>query len=228
MPYPLEEKLRHANDGSIKFYDAAILGQLIQDYAPRRILEIGSFIGFSTRWLLETSRPCRAQVVAVDPDVRHRIFNQPGALLRKLNASYLGSRLEVKRGFFSENVSGNYYYDYEHYAPQVSRPEVDGIMRARRVLHSGNLGAGKFDFIFIDGGHSERAVHSNFAEALKLLRPQGCIAFHDAISWPDVGRALTAIGRQYAGAARVRVYGTGIRQYSHAALCDGIGVFQLH
>ena len=56
-PYPQEELVRHAQAGSIKMYDAIILAELIEAHRPARILEVGSFIGFSTRWFLEISRP---------------------------------------------------------------------------------------------------------------------------------------------------------------------------
>ncbi len=97
-----------------------------------------------------------------------------------------------KCGFFSQRISGDYGYDYEHYIPFVSRAEVDAILASRPILHADNLDEEPFDFIFIDGDHCEEAVLSNFAVALKLLRPPGCIAFHDAITWPDVQRALGA------------------------------------
>ncbi len=122
-------------------------------------------------------------------------------------------------------MSGDYYYDYEHYPPFVPREEVDQIMRSRPVLNGGNLGEGQFDFVFIDGDHTEGAVLSNFAAALPVLKPNGCVAFHDAVSWPSVARALATIAHRYAAAGCVEVYGRGVHEHGHAALCDGIGVF---
>ncbi|MGH7807669.1 MAG: hypothetical protein ACRENT_06205, partial [Thermodesulfobacteriota bacterium] len=50
--YPLELRWSHAMEGSIKFTDAYILKQILYRYKPSTILEVGSFLGFSTRWLL--------------------------------------------------------------------------------------------------------------------------------------------------------------------------------
>jgi len=48
----------------------------------------------------------------------------------------------------------------------------------------------KFDFIFIDGDHNYKSVINNFEIAKELLTNNGCITFHDALSWKDVNRAL--------------------------------------
>ena len=226
--YPREELIRHALEGSIKLYDAIILAGLIETLRPARILEVGGFIGFSTRWLLEASRAENATLVSVDPNIRHRVFERPTDILRQFNSAFLNSRLVPKCGFFSQKISGDYAYDYEHYTPLVPRAEVDAILDSRPILHAGNLGEEPFDFVFIDGDHGEQAVLSNFAEALKLVRPGGCIAFHDAITWPDVGRALGRIATQHADIGEVEILGHDFLQHGPAGSCDGIGVFRLH
>ena len=164
-----------------------------------------------------------ATVTAVDPGVRHRVFDRPDEVLAKFNARF-ANRLVQKCGFFSQPMSGDWYYDYEHYQPFLPRPEVDAIMRGKPVLTSKNLNEQPFDFIFIDGDHSENAVLSNFTEAVVLLNPQGRIAFHDAVTWPDVGRALDRIGREYAERGSVEVLGFEFQQ-PDVNVCDGIGVF---
>lgn len=39
---------------------------------------------------------------------------------------------------------------------------------------------GLFDFIFIDGDHSYNGVKKDFENALKVIKPDGIIAFHDS------------------------------------------------
>jgi predicted O-methyltransferase YrrM len=222
-PYTPQEMIRHACEGSIKLYDAVILAELIASKRPARILEVGGFIGFSTRWLLEMSRQENATVVSIDPNIRHRVFEQPAEILRQFNSTFLGHRLVTKCGFFSQRITGNYSYDYEHYLPYISRNEVDAILDRRPVLHAGNLDEGRFDLIFIDGDHCKSAVLSNFREALNLLNPQGRVVFHDAITWPDVGRGLEEIATDYRSLGEVEVLGR-----TSTGPCDGIGVFHLY
>jgi predicted O-methyltransferase YrrM len=222
-PYPAEEMVRHALAGSIKVHDAVILARLVEESAPARILEVGSFLGFSTRWLLEASREVGSALISIDPGIRHRVFDRPADVLRRFNAEFLGSRLTTRRGFFSERMSGGWYYDYEHYEPLVSRPEVDALFNSLPLLTRENLGEGTFDFIFIDGDHSRKGVLTNFAEALPLLNPGGCVAFHDALTWPDVGDALAEIAERCADIGEVEMRGKGVP----AEACEGVGVFRL-
>ncbi len=221
--YAADTMVRHAYEGSIKLYDAVILAELIEAERPGRILEVGGFIGFSTRWLLEMSRPENATVVSIDPNIRHRVFEQPAEILRRFNSTFLGHRLVTKCGFFSQRIIGDYSYDYEHYLPYIPRAGVDAILACRPVLHAGNLDEGSFDLIFIDGDHCKSAVLSNFREALKLLNPHGQVVFHDAITWPDVRCALEEIATDYRNLGELEVLGR-----TSAGPCDGIGVFHLH
>jgi predicted O-methyltransferase YrrM len=51
-------------------------------------------------------------------------------------------------------------------------------------------GAGKFDFIFLDGDHSQAVVHDEIPIALEHLNPGGAILLHDYFPnnepiWPD-------------------------------------------
>jgi predicted O-methyltransferase YrrM len=223
-PYPPGEFVRHAQEGSIKFHDALILAELLEEHRPARILEVGSFIGFSTRWLLEISRPWDAAVTAVDPGIRHRVFDRPGDVLRQFNAAFLPGRLVVQRGFFSQPMAGDWCFDYQHYQPFLDRQAVDAIMHDTPVLTGKDLTGGPFDLVFIDGDHLETSVLANFREALAVLAPRGRIAFHDAVTWPDVSRALGRIARDHADLGSVDVLGAD-RQQPDVNVCDGIGVF---
>jgi|LSQX01.1.fsa_nt_gb predicted O-methyltransferase YrrM len=53
-----ERKLREeALGGSIKIADAIVLANILRRHRPQTMLEVGSFLGLSTRWLLEVSAP---------------------------------------------------------------------------------------------------------------------------------------------------------------------------
>ena len=165
--YPLDKRLLHANHGSLKFTDAHILNNILRKYKPATILEIGSFLGFSTRWILEVSKSWSPKLTAVDPNIRHRIFDDPRSCAEKLNSEFLQNNLEIVTGFFGQ-INDNIYYDYEHYQPTHTREYVDKLAAKREKINkSWNR---KFEFIFIDGDHSYKSVMNNFDIALQWTR----------------------------------------------------------
>ena len=223
--YPLDLRILHANHGSLKFTDAYILKNLLQKYKPSTILEIGSFLGFSTRWLLEVSKSWNPKLTAIDPNIRHRIFDDPRSFAEKLNSDFLPNNLEIVTGFFGD-YDEHIYYDYEHYEPNQTREHVDKLVSSReRIDKDWNR---KFEFIFIDGYHSYESVTNNFDIASELLEENGCIAFHDVLEWDGVDKALKEIKFKFKNKAEVHVYGkldrTILKLFS--ATNDGIGFFR--
>lgn len=229
MPgYRPEELQAAALAGKLLFPDAYALTRLLHRHRPASILEVGSFVGFSTRWLLECSSDWNASVTSVDPNIRHRMFDSPGAVLREFNARFTPERLEVIEAFFG-NPGECSYEDYENYTPRRNRAEVDELFGSRPRLTGG--WERRFDFIFLDGDHEFSAVMRDFEIAVRLLNPGGCIAFHDAIGWKDVAQAMRQISEAYSSRATVRTIGV----LDHAILWkvfrkfnSGVGVFTLN
>jgi predicted O-methyltransferase YrrM len=220
-----EESVHEAFSGKINFPDAYVLKRLLRRHRPKEVLEVGSFVGFSTRWILEVVSRWNGRVTSVDPNIRHRSFDAPGDVLQRLNARFLAANLDVVHGFFG--TPGDVYHDYEHCEPKRTRPFVDELVASRQKITE-SWGR-KFDFIFIDGDHSYEAVKENFRISLHLLRPGGCIAFHDALSWEGVNDALREIARDHAGSADTKILGKldhRIFQGLFGKHTDGIGFFQ--
>lgn len=216
-PYGWDVVKRHASEGRIKIIDALYLAALLRDKRPANVLEIGSFLGFSAYWILESSLPWSAKVTAVDPNIRHRVFDNPRSVVERLNSSF-DNRVTIKSAFLGSYGEG-VYYDYVHYEPKKGHDEVDVLLsRIPSLEHIEQ----RFDFIFIDGDHSYRATMENFRICVKSLNPGGTIVFHDAITWPDVGRVLSDLKREFGTSAYIRILGLRIPR-----LCDGLGVFQL-
>ena len=114
----LQSRLQHMQAGSIKFHDARQLVRLLETLRPQRILEVGSFVGVSSRLLLEASTPWQAEVVALDPNMRHRGIDQPAEVVRALNHAFLGKRLAMVEAFSTRSI------------PLAS------IMNIKRISHS--------------------------------------------------------------------------------------------
>jgi len=225
--YPLDIRLGHATARSIKFTDAYILKQILHKYKPGTILEVGSFVGFSTRWLLEITKSWNAKVTAVDPNIRHRVFDDPRSILVKFNLRFYPKRLEIIKGFFG-HYDNSIYYDYEHYEPGRSRDYVDELIKDRVIIDKS--WERKFDFIFIDGDHSYDSAMNNFELASGMLNDGGSIGFHDALSWTGVNKAIKEIKVNYRDRAEVDIYGSTDRAVFKplGAHIDGVGFFRLY
>jgi predicted O-methyltransferase YrrM len=225
-PFTLREKLRHASHGSLKPTDALILARLLRRHRPGRILEIGSFLGLSTRWLLDSSQGWRAHVTALDPNVRHRIFDEPRRIVEALNRRHYPDRLEIVSGFFG--AYGDWVYEcYSQTEPCRDRDYVDRLLADRVVID--DCWGKSFDFVYIDGDHTYEAVMRDFRLALNFIAPGGCIAFHDSLSWDGVSRALDEIAQEFHNRATVTIFGKNDRRLLHliGRANDGIGLFQL-
>lgn len=227
--YDKNKKIQHAIDGSIKFADCYIIEKILAKEKPQTCLEIGSFLGFSTRWLLDRTNSWNMHVTAIDPNIRHRIFDNPRWVVEGINANYYPDRLEIISGFFGKH--GYYSSDYKNYLPYRSKEWVKNLLTSR--IEIDGTWSRKFDCIFIDADHHYNSVIDGFKHAVNLLNPNGFIIFHDAISWPDVARALNDIKKQYQQNADVDII-DGSQIFDHPELkqepirnVDGIGLFKL-
>lgn len=199
-----KSKTTHARHGSIKFPDAYIIKILLDTYKPQSILEVGSFLGFSTRWLSELSSKWNAKVTAVDPNIRHRIFDNPRHYVQQLNSKYYNENLEIITAFFGE-IHFDIYKKYRNSEPKLEKKQVDELLSKIGTIDSGwNR---NFDFIFVDGDHSYKSVISNFEVALNLVNKGGCIVFHDVLSWNDVRQALEDIENKYTKRIKLEILG---------------------
>ena len=181
--------IRHAAEGALKLVDAVYLHERLQAARPRRILEIGSYLGFSTRWLLESSRAWEASVTSVDPGLRHRTFDRPRAHLRRFCAGF-ESRLDLLDACLSDKNEAMFMHDYLAYEPRLSPRDALARMDAAPVLAEP---FGAFDFAFVDGDHGFHATTANVRLVARMMPEGGTIVVHDAFSFPDVVPALEAL-----------------------------------
>ncbi len=85
-----------------------------------------------------------------------------------------------------------------------------------------------FDWVFIDGDHSEPAVHADAALALELTRAGGHILFHDIVppnGWPSTppGRVWSELTRTHESWAYIEERPDGYPPES----ANGIGVIRV-
>lgn len=216
---------QHALHGSLKPTDAFILADLLRKYRPKRILEVGSFLGVSSRWILEITTSWQANLLSVDPNIPHRVYANPRGIYSQLNKKYLFQRLELIDAFFGS--CDDCLIDYLQQFYSVERCEIDALVQTIPVLDKSWDQC--FDFIFIDGEHTYDSVMNNFEIARSLITPGGCIAFHDALSWEGVSKALHEIAVLFDGKASIEILGQRdlkwLKMIGRAN--DGIGIFRL-
>ncbi len=134
-------------------------GKLLEKYATgKRVLEIGSYKGRSTIWMARVAE----SVWAVDK-WDGSCTPTPGDTLGEFTANV------TKYGVADKiTCGGGTIAQVKH--NQTVHPTLGEFV---------NPDFGPFDFVFIDGDHSEAAVKSDIEECLSLLAPDGMIAFHD-------------------------------------------------
>lgn len=121
-------------------------------------LEIGSYLGGSIQPHLMDDR-CR-RIYSLDK----RPLQQPDA--RGFDYTYLNNSTQRMLEKLREVSPGN----------MDKIITIDGDSRSIAPSQVGD----KIDLCFIDGEHTDEAVLSDFKFCLEVLKPDGCIAFHDA------------------------------------------------
>jgi predicted O-methyltransferase YrrM len=230
--------INNAVDGAIKLLDALYIRDLIADLKPKKILEIGSFLGFSTKWILDCSS-ADTPVVSLDPGVRHRIFDNVDDHVRKFCASH-SKRHKIIKAYLSEKDMLMFLHDYLKFEPKWEAIEAVKFLDSIKVV---DAPFDEFDFAFIDGDHSFSATIKNTHLVSKMMPNGGVIVVHDALSCPDVRPALERLTAASKGGLELMpIAGDSFHQaanrnwdrYGHDQLftmkqsfCDGLGVIQV-
>ena len=150
----------------------AIWSPLLSELRPARILEVGSYEGNSTTYLIESIASLRNVEI-------HCIDSWEGGIEHKSGGSAEADMTEVEARF--------------HRNVEVARSRASHEVGV--IIHKGLsntqlpklLAAGKqgyFDFIYIDGSHQAPDVLLDAVLGFELLRTQGVIVFDDYL-WQE-------------------------------------------
>jgi predicted O-methyltransferase YrrM len=186
--------------------DAQLLIETIVRVQPRRILEVGAFVGVSGSLLALAAGP-RCHLTCVDPSFPVATEGEPfgyrddrGALevFAELAATLgISDRVELVPGYFSRMPDPR----------TVERPRRNGA-HPEAVPIVGARIRPAFDLVFLDGDHYRESVASDLALAVGLLAPGGEMVMHDcAWSWGEEVRAAVATFRTSYPRASFRVEG---------------------
>lgn len=154
--------------GSITLVDQITLLSIIDLLQPKRILEIGTYQGYTTRLLLNNTNTCR--VVTVDLPRTERINELTVDQQRvRSDASYNDDYLKT-----IQNISGELYLE------GISQEQAARLELIKRDSTELDFLAeiGEVDFAFIDGGHSYEVI-LNDTEGVRSCMKKGVIVWHD-------------------------------------------------
>lgn len=143
--------------------------QLISQNKPRRILEIGSFEGRSTSWMIENCAPSSESglsIVCID--------SWEGGVEHKAGGGREAEMSDVERRF-DHNIA-------------LAKSRVNVPVEIRKIKNLSHYGLadvmseghyGTFDLVYVDGSHQAPDVLSDSVMSFHLLRVGGLMIFDD-------------------------------------------------
>ena len=190
--YQLDDFINHAKSGSISRERALVIYSLLKKFKPKKILEIGSFLGISTKIINDTLGG-KCKIVSVDPNVRHRIFDNPRKYFDLINKNY--NNITKINKIFSNISLETGKWDYFNYEPKIDKYKVKEILSNIGIIDYSFFFTEKFDCCFIDGSHDYKSVINNFIDSIKILHEGSIILFDDynPLDWKETYDAINHI-----------------------------------
>lgn len=146
--------------------------QLLPQLKPRRILEIGSFEGASTCYLIDS-------LAASSPLEIHCVDTWEGGVEHQADGVAPSDMASVARRF-DHNVA--LATSRAAFPVQLHKHRETSRTALARLLVEGL--AGRFDFVYVDGSHQAPDVLGDAINAWHLTRRDGVIAFDDYL-WAE-------------------------------------------
>jgi predicted O-methyltransferase YrrM len=162
--------------GSIPVFDALMLAGIVKVVNPKRVLEFGTFLGYSTRVIIENSEN-NCDVVSID--LPHG--SERGSLSLEVTESALHSNPNLNDDFLRQYqfVNGprflNNLSDEQIKRLHLIKADSRKVDATELVKKAG----GHFDLIFVDGGHDMETISSDTALAIQVANKNATIVWHD-------------------------------------------------
>lgn len=190
---------------SQKPIDAHTLYCIVREKQPSVVLEIGTFVGFSTAIMACAIRDnSKGTIHCIDPNIKHLSIEKPVLhAKRMLEKLKLDTCVQIYEGFFSDPRE-----------PYESEIAVLG-KKLSEILPP-------IDLAFVDGDHATTAVLQDFMLLLPHLNQKATVIFHDIRSWPTVRQAITTIFQDDVWKSHMRYYEMSPSGY------DGLGIIEVN
>lgn len=159
--------------GSGTVFELTILAAMLNIFESKKIVEIGTYIGFSTSALALNSRK-NASIYTIDlPDLD--VDEHESRYDRQILIEDWRKNDEFLRRH--QNLVGSYYIDQldKEFREKIQRIKCDSTKLDENVLNN----IKDADLFFIDGGHAFDIIKCDTETALKSLHLDGWIVWHD-------------------------------------------------
>lgn len=155
--------------GSITLVDQIVLLSLLKIAPPQTILEVGTYLGYSTTLLaLNSDAKIYSLDLPNDACVETQFDNEKILTDGNVNDDFLRHTQSIEGAVYLENLS------------HEQRGRVNLIKKDSTQVNF--LQAfGELDYIFVDGGHAYDIIQSDTENALQAVR-QGIVIWHDYAS----------------------------------------------
>ncbi len=171
-PATLDDSGHHYSTGWFLASAKATWDSLLPQLNPTRILEVGSFEGASTCYLIDT--------LAMDRSIEiHCIDTWEGGVEHQEGGAASTDMSEVEKRF-ADNVRASMGNSPHIVSMHVHKGRSD-IEMAKLIA---NGMQGYFDFVYIDGSHQAPDVLCDAVLGFRLLRENGIIGFDDYL-WQE-------------------------------------------
>lgn len=191
---------RFIDFASVHQYQEPVIDELVAGRLPRRVLEVGTFVGLATS-AIALSNPA-SYITTVDPNypicVLGSIFGvkEKKRVLEYAREAFhhfsISKRITILEGFLSSPTTT--YWD-RYLRDWNGEP---GVIDHEAVSVVGNriAATAPFDAVFIDADHSSAAVYNDLSLVAPYLAPKGLIALDDVAGLPW-GPAVVAGVRKF-------------------------------
>ncbi len=191
--------------------EKAFLHQQIHSLKARRVLEIGSFKGETTRALSDAVAATNGVVIAIDP-MRWASEVIRNGILRHLRQAFRPIFERIERWLPKTSYEREFWQ-------QVQAAGHNNVHLFRKLsvdpelIQDKNSLLEKFDLVFVDGDHSYEGARADLENWGRRVRSGGQVLVHDATpDFPGVCKAID--GWKTDPAVRVRVH-----DQRHGSIC---------
>jgi predicted O-methyltransferase YrrM len=162
--------------------DGQMLVEHVVRYRPKRVLEVGTYVGVSTL-LIAISADRDTSIVSIDPNFPLRVeMGSMGSALGRLDGAMRTQ--EVARAAARQiGVDGRIRFVDGGFATGKTFASARTDLNTEVPIIGPSIceESGPFDLVFIDGLHYAWAVEADLRLAAKALAPGGTILMHDCI-----------------------------------------------